>query len=254
LDKGINISSLSIGYSNKAILSNLKIVSAQNKMICLIGKNGQGKSTLLKTIAGLLPEINGSISFNNQSVLQLTDIERAKLLSIVLTEKIEIGNISVKDFIAFGRYPYTNWLGINNNDDHLEIDKAIELCEISELKNRNYTELSDGERQKVSIARAIAQNTPLIILDEPTAHLDLVNKVEILKLLKSLTENHGKTILISTHQIELAIQLCDEVWLLNNGIIEVNSPKTIINNGTLNKLFDNESVTFNAQTKSFNLK
>jgi iron complex transport system ATP-binding protein len=254
LSKTINISSLTVGYENKTILENINLVSENNKMIGLFGRNGQGKSTLLKTISGLLPPIKGSFIYDDIDVLNLTEKKRAKLLSIVSTTQSNIGGILVKDFIAFGRFPYTNWLGVNKDKDYQEINKAIELCKLESLANRNYDELSDGEKQKVNIARAIAQNTPIIILDEPTVHLDLINKVEVFKLLKELVLNHNKTIIISTHQIEYALQICNEIWLINNNEIEAHSPTQIIENNKLIELFDKDIISFDKASQSFKLK
>ena len=237
MNKSINISALSIGYQKKTTLKNINLTSNKGQMIGVFGRNGQGKSTLLKTISGLLPPISGQFYFDKVNVLSLSEKERAKLLSIVFTTQPGIGAITVKDFVAFGRFPYTNWLGINKAKDCSEINKALELCKLQKFANRNYQELSDGEKQKVNIARAIAQNTPLIILDEPTVHLDLINKVEVLKLLKELVETHHKTVIISTHQMEYALQICDEIWLINEGI--TNSTTTeIIEKEKLTQLFN----------------
>jgi iron complex transport system ATP-binding protein len=250
----LNISNLKIGYNNKPIVKEINVISQSNKLIALIGRNGKGKSTLLKTISGLLPPINGDITFNDQVLTLITEKDRAKLLSIVLSNNLVLENITVHDFVAYGRFPYTNWLGINTIKDNEIIEKAIQLCGINTLQNRFYNTLSDGEKQKVNIARAIAQDTPFIILDEPTAHLDLINKVEILKLLKSLSDQYNKMIIISTHQIEMALQLCDEIWTIGNSNLEVNTPLDLINSNKLEKLFGNENVTFNKEKKGFEIR
>jgi len=253
LNQLINISNLTVGYNNNPLLENINLNSNSGKMIGLFGRNGQGKSTLLKTISGILPPISGTFNFEETAILNIPEKERAKVLSIVSTTQNNIGGITVKDFVAFGRFPYTNWLGINTSKDNKEIDNAIKLCKLEDYTNRNYDELSDGEKQKVSIARAIAQNTPLIILDEPTVHLDLINKVEILKLLKELTTKHNKTIIISTHQIEYALQICDEIWLINNKEINSYTPTNLINSNKLTELFDKDIINFNKETQSFKL-
>jgi len=253
LSQQINISSLTVGYESLPILENIDLTSSNNKMIAVFGRNGQGKSTLLKTLSGLLPPIKGTFEYSNNDILNLTEKERSKLLSIVSTNQNDIGGISVKDFIAFGRFPYTNWLGINREKDYHEIDKAIELCNLKSLSNRNYIELSDGEKQKVNIARAIAQNTPLIILDEPTVHLDLINKVEVFKLLKDLVNNHSKTVIISTHQIEYALQICDEIWLINNNKVEALSPSEITKSNKLTELFNDEIVSYDNNSQTFRI-
>jgi iron complex transport system ATP-binding protein len=251
LNKKVTISSLSIGYDNKPIIENINLSSESNKLITIFGRNGQGKSTLLKTISGLLLSLNGQFKYGDIDVLEISELERAKILSIVSTSKTNIGGIIVKDFIAFGRFPYTNWLGINKKEDLDEITRAIKLCKIQELSDRFYNELSDGEKQKVNIARAIAQNTPLIILDEPTVHLDLINKIEVFKLLKELVEKHSKTIIISTHQIEYALQVCNEVWLINNNKVESLSIGDIINNDKLSEMFNDDLISFDKASLSF---
>ena len=250
----LNISNLKIGYSSKTIVEKITINSTSNKLIALIGRNGKGKSTLLKTISGLLAPIAGEIHFNEKNLLSIPDKDRAKLISIVLSNNTVFENITVKDFVAYGRYPYTNWFGIKTLKDEEIINNAINLCRIASFKNRFYHTLSDGEKQKVNIARAIAQDTPFIILDEPTAHLDLINKVEILKLLKLLSEQHNKMIIISTHQIEMALQLCDEIWTLENKLLEMNTPEILIESNKLELLFGNESVTFNKANKNFEIR
>ena len=185
-------------------------------------------------------------------MLNLPEKERARLLSIVITKQVDIGGLKVYDYIAYGRYPYTNWLGINTDTDDDEVKKAIEYCGLEEFSYRNFNELSDGEKQKVNIARAIAQDTPLIILDEPTAHLDLINKVEILKLLKHLVDNYSKTIIISTHQIEYALQICNEIWVVNDAV-KTYTPSEMIKQNKLKELFGEDLIRFNEASYSFKL-
>ncbi|MCO6500028.1 MAG: ABC transporter ATP-binding protein [Vicingus serpentipes] len=254
MNPSINIENLSIGHNNVSLISNINISSSSNKLIAVIGRNGKGKSTLLKTISGLLPPIQGNINFNLKNINKIQDKERAQLLSIVLSSNHSMGNITVNDFVAYGRYPYTNWFNIHNEEDDTIIKNALQLCQLEELSERYYHELSDGEKQKVSIARVLAQNTPLIVLDEPTAHLDLINKVEILKLLKELASNHNKMIIISTHQIELALQLCNEIWVLANDEIKIRTPEELLEKDELNTLFGNENIVFNSTKKSFEVK
>lgn len=254
MSRTINISNLTIGYHDNSIIASISITSKLGQFISIIGRNGEGKSTLIKTLTSLIEPIKGEVSISNQALFTLTEKEKSKLISVVLTNKIVLHNINVFDFVAYGRYPYTNWLGIQSNSDSKAISDAIELCNINHLSDKLYTELSDGERQKVNIARAIAQNTPIIVLDEPTAHLDLVNKIEVFKLLKLLVDKHQKTIIISTHQIELALQLSDEIWLINQQKVVNDTPKELIKNQEIEKLFANTDVIFNSSTNSFSVK
>lgn len=250
----INISNLTIGYQKCAIISDISVTAMPNEMICIIGRNGQGKSTLIKTLCKLLPPISGKIEVNQQNLSKLDDNEFSKLISVVLTSKIAIYNTTVTEFVAYGRYPYTNWIGKLTDNDQVIIDNAITLCDINHLINRDFDSLSDGEKQKVNIARAIAQQTPIIILDEPTAHLDLVNNIEIFKLLQRLAHDFGKTIIFSTHHMEMALQLSDKIWVVNNNSIQADSPTKIIEKGVISELFINTDVFFNTFSKVFELK
>ncbi|MGE0562779.1 MAG: ABC transporter ATP-binding protein [Flavobacteriales bacterium] len=251
MDKLIHIQKLAIGYNKRAIIEDINTSFSSGELICLIGRNGEGKSTLIKTLCKLIPPISGTILINNKDLGNTHHKEFANLISVVLTAKIAISNISVKEFISFGRYPYTNWIGKLNSKDEKLIDSAVKMCGVEKLTNRNFDSLSDGEKQKVNIARAIAQDTPIIILDEPTAHLDLVNNIEIFKLLQILVKNHNKTIIFSTHYMELALQMTDKVMVINQGKCFIETPKNIIEHGILNQLFDNKTVQYNAQLNKF---
>lgn len=247
----VNISKLTIGYQKCAIVKDISAVVMPNELICLIGRNGQGKSTLIKTLCKLLAPISGNVAINSNNLFKLSDNEFSKLISVVLTSKINIYNTTVKEFVAYGRYPHTNWIGKLTKTDQGLINNAIELCGINHLVNRDFSSLSDGEKQKVNIARAIAQHTPIIILDEPTAHLDLVNNIEIFKLLKELTQTHQKTILFSTHHIESAIRMADQLWVVESGIFYANTPKQLVDQNIINQLFCNSGISFNNQTMIF---
>lgn len=233
----LSISSLSIGYDKNNVLSNINVVVDQPKLITLIGRNGQGKSTLLKTLTGLIPAIDGEIFFGEKINKELTHKEKSKLFSVVLTSPPAINNITVKDFVAYGRYPYTNWLAVKKEEDNWQINQAMELCGITNFAATNIANLSDGERQKVALARAIAQNTPIIFLDEPTSHLDLVNQSELFDLLHQLVEKQAKTIIISSHQLNLALNYADEIWLISNGELEANTPDFFMKSGKIEALF-----------------
>jgi len=222
LNEIFNIATLNVGYDKKSIITDFSINVSSHCLISLIGRNGEGKSTLLKTITGLIPSISGNISFFNRKITSLSAKERATMFSIVLTHPPQIGNITVREFVGFGRYPYSNWLAINSKKDNVIIDEAIALCGLTDFALRNFANLSDGEKQKIAIARAIAQNTPIIVLDEPTSHLDMVNQIEIFELL---------------HRLHYS----DEIWLLNQGKIEINAPTFFRENETIEQLFKLEN-------------
>lgn len=249
---------LDIGYKNKkeikSIAKNINITLNSGKLISLIGSNGVGKSTFLKTISGIIPAINGTVLLNNENLINYSSIKLAEALSLVLTEKLPPSSLSVYELIALGRQPYTNWLGALNYNDEQKIEKAISLTQIEKLRNRKYYELSDGQFQKVMIARAIAQDTPFIILDEPSTHLDLHNKVSLFRLLKKLTQETNKCILFSTHDLELAIQLSDEIIIMKENFIENNTPTELINNGSFDNFFEDETIVFDRKSKQFILK
>lgn len=254
MDNILNIEALSIGYNKNVLIKNINLSASNNELVSIIGRNGEGKSTLIKSIVGFLEKIHGNILINNKQLESYSEKEKSKLISVVLTEKIALHNISVFDYVAYGRYPYTNWLGMNTNSDNDMISKAINICGIKHLNDHLFSELSDGEKQKTNIARAIAQNTPIIVLDEPTAHLDLVNKLEVFKLLNKLVKEENKTIIISTHQIELALQLSDKIWMINNKNVIEGSPEKLKQEGIINQLFNSSEIIFNTETNSFTIK
>jgi len=206
---------LRIGYSSKAqtkvIASDVSIHLNQGKLIGLVGANGIGKSTLLRTLTGIQKSLSGTVLLNEKPIDSFEPLALAQQISVVLTEKLPPSNLTVYELIALGRQPYTNWLGKLAEEDKIQIENAISLTEIGHLIHQKYYEISDGQLQKVLIARALAQDTPLIVLDEPATHLDLLHKVSLFKLLKKLTVETQKCIMFSTHDIDLAIQLSDEM-------------------------------------------
>ena len=249
---------LSIGYKTKKeniiIAENINLSLEKGKLIALIGENGVGKSTLLKTLIGIIPAINGKITLLNQPLQSFKSVELAQELSIVLTEKLPPSNLTIYEIIALGRQPYTNWLGTLSNEDKNKIKEAIELTEIQHLIHKKYDEISDGQLQIALISRALAQDTTLIILDEPTTHLDLVHKATLLKLLQKLAHETGKTILFSTHDIDLAIQMADEMIVFTPKKVVQNQPCNLIEAGIFNALFDTEHLTFDATIGKFKIK
>jgi iron complex transport system ATP-binding protein len=206
---------LSIGYGNdKVVFSEISFSAYEGEMVALLGVNGIGKSTLLRTISGLQKSVSGNISIGEKQLENLPVQERAKLISIVLTERIFVDNISVKEFVALGRSPYTNWLGKLSDEDVAELEKVISVMKIEKLQHKLFNQISDGEKQKVLIARALCQQTPVIILDEPTAFLDFRNKKEILELLASVSREMKKIVILSTHDIEASLEYSSKCWLM----------------------------------------
>lgn len=206
---------MSIGYgAERQIFSAINFAAGAGDMIGLLGVNGIGKSTLLRTVAGLQLRTGGQLTLNGADIHALSAVERARQISIVLTEKILIDNITVRSLIALGRTPYTGWLGKLSEADEQEVDRVIEVMKIEKLQSRLFNQLSDGEKQKAIIARALCQQTPLMILDEPTAFLDFRNKREILDILKTISGDLKKTIIFSTHDIEASLEYCNKFWIM----------------------------------------
>jgi iron complex transport system ATP-binding protein len=246
---------LSIGYSTKketkTVASNINLSFENGKLISLIGENGIGKSTLLRTLTGIQKPIAGEVFLNDKNIFNYSNLELAQNLSLVLTEKLPPSNLTVFELIALGRQPYTNWIGKLSDDDLNQINKAIKLTNIEHLRDKKHFEISDGQLQIVLIARALAQDTPLIILDEPTTHLDLLHKVSLLKLLKKLSSETQKCILFSTHDIDLAIQLSDEMIVMTSEKIVQDNPCKLIETGIFNELFNDSSIVFDNNKGKF---
>ena len=251
----LQASQISIGYSDKkekiVVASNISIALKKGKLIALIGANGIGKSTLLKTITGIQKPLLGEVFLNEKKITDYEPLDLAQNLSIVLTEKLPPSNLTVFELIALGRQPYTNWMGTLSDIDIVKVNEAMALTQISHLAAKKHYEISDGQLQKVLIARALAQDTPLIILDEPTTHLDLLHKVSLFKLLKKLTHETGKCILFSTHDIDMAIQLSDEMIIMTPETVLQDEPCNFISKGSFNTLFKDEHIIFDADKGKF---
>jgi iron complex transport system ATP-binding protein len=223
----------------------------KGKLIALIGANGIGKSTLLRTLIRIQNPLSGTIMLNQKNIHELDALTLAQNLSVVLTEKLPSSNLTVWELIALGRQPYTNWIGTLTDNDIEKINQAIELTQIGHLAQKRHHEISDGQLQIVLIARALAQDTPLIILDEPTTHLDLLHKVVLFKLLKKITKETGKCILFSTHDIDMAIQLSDEMIIMTPENTVQDQPCNLILKGSFNTLFQDESIIFDSEKGKF---
>lgn len=251
----LHTDNLSIGYSSKAgktvIAENLNLKLSEGKLIALIGANGIGKSTLLRTITGIQKPLSGNVFLNQRKVTDYEPLELAQNLSIVLTEKLPPSNLTVFELVALGRQPYTNWIGTLSEEDIRKVHEAMALTQITPFSKKKHYEISDGQLQNVLVARALAQDTNLIILDEPTTHLDLVHKVALFKLLKKLTHETGKCILFSTHDIDLAIQLSDDMIVMTPEKVVQNEPCNLISDGTFNTIFKDEHIFFDAEKGKF---
>ena len=253
----LKTNNLSIGYQTKkdktVVASNINIELNSGELVGLVGANGIGKSTLLRTLTNVQPSLGGTIEINNESLETYSNIELAKVLSLVLTESVVSKNLSVFELVALGRQPYTNWVGNLTEADINIINKALTETNLHEIKHKKCYELSDGQLQKVMIARALTQDTNLIILDEPTTHLDMYHKAYILRLLQKLAKDTNKTILFSSHEIDLAIQLCDKLIVMTEISVVSNTPNKLIERDTFETLFPKDFITFDKTTNSFKI-
>lgn len=218
-DLDIVLKNLSVGYGRIPVATGINAIVSTGQLVCLVGRNGAGKSTLLRTITGLQATLSGEIRVGDDKVGTMTAKELAKTVGIVLTERPMEQNMTIRELAELGRTPYSGFLGMLSQEDKDIADDALRQVGITNLADKHLAEISDGERQKAMIARTIAQQTPVILLDEPTAFLDFTSKVELLLLLQRLSHNEGKTILLTTHDISLAMKMADEIWLLQDGHI-----------------------------------
>lgn len=244
---------LSIGYGKKSLFEYIGLQLNRGEVVSLLGPNGVGKSTFLRTLCGFQPAISGQVLIGNRQLHQLSPKQRAMEISVVLTEQQGISHLKVAEVVALGRHPYTNWIGELSADDKIKIASAISAAGLDGFENRKVDELSDGERQKVMIARALAQDTPIILLDEPTNHLDLSNKVEIFRLIKNLAANEGKTFLLATHEIEMAVHAADKLVLMSRDkkSIACGRVDELILSGDLQNTFSTKYVEFDKITMGF---
>lgn len=240
---------LSIGYGTRVVQADLNLSLYEGEIVCMLGPNGCGKSTLLRTLAGLQPALAGEIRFTPQASLPTPHdpdnpllpstsslLPKERLLALVLTERLSLENTTIYDIVAMGRYPYTDMLGTLSARDKQGISKALEI--VGGLNSeRTFNSLSDGEKQRVLIAKAIAQDTPIILLDEPTAHLDLPNRIHTLQLLRRLAHEEGKTILISTHELDLALALSDRILLMSQEGVLLDTAEHLRNTNAFTRAF-----------------
>ena len=254
-EETIRLTSLSIGYTTKndrkVVAQGIDAAIYNGQLTCLIGANGVGKSTLLRTLSAFQPRLEGDILYMGRSIDSYSPQELSRLIGVVLTEKPSIRNMTVTELVGMGRSPYTDFWGRLGPKDRSIVSEALSLVGIEELSNRLVDTLSDGERQKVMIAKALAQQTPVVLLDEPTAFLDYPTKVETMLLLRRICREADKTIFLSTHDMELALQTADMLWLMDcRDGLHIGTARQLADQGTLSAFIDREQVIFDKNTMS----
>ena len=230
---------LHIGYKDKAILPPINVSLDEGNLIALIGPNGAGKSTLFKTLTAHIKPISGSIELLGKELFEYSSKEKAMLIGLVLTERPDDMFLKVYDVVASGRCPYTNFFGKIEKEDENIIQESLEIVGINHLKDRYFNNLSDGEKQKVMIAKTLAQNTPIIFMDEPTAFIDYPSKIELFSLMKMLSKERNKTIIFSSHDLELLLRYTDDIWMISKGKELVSAKKDdLLESGILKEYFN----------------
>jgi iron complex transport system ATP-binding protein len=259
MEKIVTIASLAIGYNTsakekKVVASNINLSLLKGELVCLLGPNGAGKSTLMRTLSGMQAPLAGKVFLEGENLHQLPSRTLAKNISVVLTEKVEGGLLTAYEVVSLGRYPYTNWSGTLTHKDHEIISWAISMVGADELASRTLSELSDGERQKIMMARALAQEPKVMILDEVTAFLDLPRRVEFMRLLRKMAHETNRAVLLSTHDLDLALRGSDKIWLLpKGGNLTEGAPEDLVLNGDFERAFASEGVQFDKQKGAFHI-
>jgi iron complex transport system ATP-binding protein len=238
---------LSVGYSKYIVQQNLNLRASDGMLICLVGKNGSGKSTLLRTLAGLQGAISGQVLINAQNISKITNYQRSTLISLVLTDRIEVENLTLFELVALGRYPYTSWSGSLSTNDSKIVEECLNQVNLLKKSRCLFSEVSDGEKQRAVVAKALAQDTPLVLLDEPTAHLDLPNRIEIMLLLRSLSLKTKKTFILSTHELDLALKMADILWLMDENSTVTGIPEDLMLSKKFQQSFENKNFNFDTE-------
>lgn len=249
----IELRNLSIGYQTKhgvrMVAAGINGTIKKGELTCLLGANGVGKSTLLRTLSSFQPKTGGEIILEGHEISEYSDKQLSRMIGVVLTEKPDVRNMTVRELVSLGRSPYTGFWGTYSKEDLRVVDESIAVVGIQTLSKRMVHTLSDGERQKVMIAKALAQQTPVIYLDEPTAFLDYPSKVEVLQLLSRISHEAGKKIFLSTHDVELALQMADTIWLMTSGEqMAIGSPKALAVQGALGRFIERDGITFDVES------
>ena len=242
------------GCSAAAVVSGINIKIARGKTVCLIGPNGSGKTTALKTMTGQLRELGGSMSICGRPLSGMSEKERAKYISVVLTEKISPELMTCRDIVSMGRYPYTGRMGLLRSEDRAKVDEALEMVNASDIADRQFSMTSDGQRQRIMLARAICQESALIVLDEPTSFLDIRYKLEILTVLKKLARERGTGVLMSVHELELARAAADYVICFKNGrVFAEGAPDEIFDDRLISELYGLDMNSYDECFRNVNI-
>lgn len=250
----IELHDLTLGYGERTLFEKANIGFGWGEFTALIGRNGTGKSTLLRTIAALVKPLAGEIIVDGRPLTEMTPREIASRISFVSTEEVRTANLRVADVVGLGRAPYTNWIGTLSTADREAVSRALTLVGMEAFAAKTMDTLSDGERQRVMIARALAQDTPIILLDEPTAFLDLPNKYEICLLLRRLAHKQGKSIIFSTHDLGIALEMCDTIAMIDSGRFVYGTAAKLVEDGDIQRLFDGTSVSFDIAGNTVRLR
>lgn len=239
---------LSVGYGGRTVLGDLNLSLRRGQLTVLIGANGSGKSTLLRTITGVQPALQGEVSIDGENLSDISPARRARLISLVLTDRRGGGGLTLRELVSIGRHPYSGFFGRLSADDKAAIDGAIAAVGLEHKATSFVANLSDGERQKAMIARAIAQQTPLIVLDEPTAFLDVASRWEVMELLAGQCRR-GTTVLLSSHDIAPSLETASQVWAVAEGKVFEGTPRQLTDDGTLDRVY--RGVRFSPQRHDF---
>lgn len=250
----ISLRHITLAYGRRTLLEEVSAEFAPQSLTALIGRNGTGKSTLLRAIAGLNPAAKGDVCLCGHPLAELAPQQRAATVSFVTTERVRIANLSCEDVVALGRAPYTNWIGRLREEDRQIVRRALEQVGMGAFARKTMDRMSDGECQRVMIARALAQDTPVILLDEPTAFLDLPNRYELAVLLRRLAHEERKCILFSTHDLDIALTLCDAVALIDMPQLHLLPAAEMVRSGLIERLFAGENACFDAATRTVRLR